>query len=349
MEPLPVQPRILVIRPGAMGDILVSTPLLANLKAAFPRGHIAFLVGSRFVPVLKANPYLDEVVVFDKNALGRLWTPGRMRNEMKFIAEVRDRRFDIVFDLLGNLRSAILSLWSGSRIRVGYNYRVRKFFYNRTVIARNPQYVVEFNLDSLRRVGIPIVSSGIHLPVDDADVSFAAGWLSEKGLDGEAPLIGLFPGGGWQSKRWPEEHFSKLGDMLVRHLGATVLIMGGPMEEHSVSRIASKMSSTPLRVRGLPLSRFAGLVSRLDLFVSNDSGPRYLAVAAGVPSIGLFGPTNGSNATPRDPKHVALTYHGECIGCNRLFCAEKDCMKGISPERVYEEAVRLLRSRELQQ
>jgi ADP-heptose:LPS heptosyltransferase len=345
MEADPALPRILVIRPGAMGDILVATPVLPNLRHAFPGSHIAFLVDRRFASVLEANPYIDEMIVFDKESMGRRWTPSRIKREMDFIAEVRARRFDMVFDLLGSLRSAILSLRCGAKVRVGYSYRIRKYFYNRMVIARNPQYVVEFNLDSLRRVGIPIVSREIHLPVRDTDVSFAGAWLSEKGVRGDTLLVGLFPGGGWQSKRWPERHFSVLGDLLARRLGAVVLIMGGPMEKGAVDRIASAMSSTPLRVEGLSLSNFAGLVSRLDLFVSNDSGPRYLAVAAGVPSVGLFGPTIGSNANPPDPKHVALSYGGECRCCNKLFCFGQECMKGIEPEGVYEEAVRLLEER----
>ena len=340
----PTPRKILVIRPGAMGDILVATPLLPNLRRAFPESHIAFLAGRKFVPVLKANPYLDEIIVFDKEKMGKRWNAGRIGREIRFVASIRARQFNIVFDLMGNLRSAILSLASGAGIRVGYSYRVRRFFYNRTVFARNPQYVVEFNLDSLRRLNIPVVQKDIHLPVDETDISFATQWLSAKGVCGGAPAVGLFPGGGWQSKRWPEEHFVRLGDLLARRLGAVVLVMGGPMEKDSVERIVSAMSSSPLKVEGLALSRFAGLVSRLDLFVSSDSGPRYLAVAAGVPSIGLFGPTHAPNANPPDPAHVALTYGGECTDCNKLFCAEKDCMKGITPEHVYEEAVRLLGS-----
>lgn len=337
--------KILVIRPGAMGDVLVSTPMLPNLRRAFPDSHIAFLVGTKFADALKANPYLDEVIEFNREAMGRYWGIGRLRREMRFLFSVRARRFDITFDLLGNLRTAILSLASGAKVRVGYGYRVRKFFYNRRVKPRNPQYVVDFNLDSLRRLDIPVVEKAIHLPVDDADVSFAEKWLRGKGYQGEKLLVGLFPGGGWESKKWPEEHFSRLGDLFVEKLNAIVLVMGGPNEKGSVSRIARGMSSEAIEVEGLSLSRFAGLISRLDLFVSNDSGPRYLAVGAGVPSIGLFGPTHAPNANPTDPMHRALTYAGDCIGCNRLFCAEQYCMKEMLPERVYEEAAGLLRSR----
>jgi len=268
---------------------------------------------------------------------------GRLKKELGFLASVRERKFDLVFDLLGNLRSAILCVASGARERVGYTYRIRKFFYNRKVVARNPQYVVEFNLDSLRRMGVPIHSKGIHLPVDDSDESFAEEWLSKQGIDRDGLVIGLFPGGGWPSKRWPEEHFSRLGDMLGSKLGAAVLVMGGPQERESVRRILSSMSTKAFEVQGFPLSRFAGLISKLALFVSNDTGPRHLAMAAGIPSIGVFGPTHAANTDPGLPIHSSITYGGSCLGCNKLFCADHTCMREISPEAVFEESYRLLK------
>ena len=334
---------ILVIRPGAMGDVLVATPVLSNLKNAFPRSRIAFLVGKKYADVLKANPYIDELIEFDKESMGRFWGIGRLRKELAFLASIRARRFDLALDLLGNLRTAILCAASGAKERVGYTYRIRKFFYNRKVVARNPQYVVDFNLDSLRILGVPIGDKNIHLPADESDLVFAEEWLTKSGVDKDRLLIGLFPGGGWSSKRWPEGHFARLGDMLSSGLNASVLVMGGPQERSSVKRIISSMSAEPLEVENLPLSRFAGLISKLHLFISNDSGPRYLAVAAGIPSIGLFGPTEAMNANPTDSIHAAMTYGGDCLGCNKLTCADQTCMKRILPETVFKESCRLLK------
>ena len=334
---------ILVIRPGAMGDILVATPVLLNLRNAFPKSRIAFLVQKRFADVLKANPYIDELIEFDKESVGHFWGIGRLKKELAFLASIRARRFDLALDLLGNLRTAILCVASGAKERVGYTYRIRKFFYNRRVVARNPQYVVDFNLDSLRMLGVPIEKKDIYLPAEESDKTSAGEWLAGHGLDEDRLLIGLFPGGGWSSKRWPEEHCARLGDMLSSRLNASVLVMGGPLERSSVKEIIFSMSSTPFEVEGLPLSRFAGLISKLHLFISNDSGPRYLAVAAGIPSIGLFGPTNATNANPTESIHSAITYGGDCLGCNKLTCTDQTCMKKILPEAVFEESCRLLK------
>lgn len=334
---------ILVIRPGAMGDILVATPVLLNLRNAFPKSRIAFLVQKRFADVLKANPYIDELIEFDKESVGHFWGIGRLKKELAFLASIRARRFDLALDLLGNLRTAILCVASGARERVGYTYRIRKFFYNRRVVARNPQYVVDFNLDSLRMLGVPIEKKDIYLPADESDKAFAGEWLAGRGLGENRLLVGLFPGGGWSSKRWPEAHFSHLGDMLSSKLNASILVMGGPQEKDSIKRIISLMSAEPVEVQGFSLSRFAGLVSKLHLFISNDSGPRYLAVAAGIPSIGLFGPTNATNANPTESIHSAITYEGDCLGCNKLTCADQTCMKRILPEAVFEESCRLLK------
>lgn len=334
---------ILVIRPGAMGDVLVATPVLSNLRSAFPKSRISFLVGKKYADVLKTNPYVDELIEFDKEGMGRFWGIGRLRREIAFLASIRAKGFDLVLDLLGNLRTAILCFASGASQRVGYDYRVRKFLYNRKVVANNPQYVVDFNLDSLRMLGVPIENKDIHLPADESDMVFAEEWLTKSGVDRDRLLVGLFPGGGWPSKRWPEEHFSRLGDMLSSRLNASILVMGGPQERNSVKRIISSMAAEPVEVEDLPLSRFAGLISKLHLFISNDSGPRYLAVAAKIPSIGLFGPTEAMNANPTDSIHSAITYGGDCLGCNRLMCADQICMKRILPETVFEESCRLLK------
>jgi heptosyltransferase-2 len=334
--------RILVVRPGAMGDILVASPLLPNLRRAFPESYIAFLVDKKFNEVLRGNPYIDEFIEFDREHIARSRGLKRIMMEIAFLRRIRAERFDTVFDLLGSLRTAILSVASGAKERVGYTYRVRKLFYNRRVLARNPQYVVDYNLDSLRRLGITICDKDIYLPSSESDASFADEWLSSKGIDNKRPVVGLFPGGGWESKRWPLEHFSRLGDMLASDLKARVLVMGGPQERDSVRRIASSMSQEQNEVLDISLSRFAALVSRLDLFVSNDSGPRYLAVAAGVPSIGLFGPTDAVNANPPLPIHRAVTYGGDCLVCNRLTCRDQTCMRELAPEMVFEVARTLL-------
>ncbi len=332
-----------------MGDILVASPLLPNLRRAFPGSYIAFLVDRKFSEVLKGNPFIDELVEFDRQSIARSRGLRRVLMEIAFLKRIRLERFDTVFDLLGSLRTAILSVASGARERVGYTYRVRELFYNRRVLARNPQYVVEYNLDSLRRLDIPVHDREIYLPSSELDESFANDWLSKRGINKEGPIVGLFPGGGWESKRWPLEHFSRLGDMLVSDLKARVLVMGGPQERDSVRRIASSMSQERHEVMDLPLSRFAALVSRLDLFVSNDSGPRYLAVAAGIPSIGLFGPTDATNANPPFPIHRAITYGGDCLVCNRLTCPDRTCMREISPEMVFEASKTLLGRRGEQQ
>jgi ADP-heptose:LPS heptosyltransferase len=334
---------ILVIRYGAMGDVLVATPLLPNLRAAFPESRISFLVQKRFAGALRKNPYLNEVIEFDRDGMGQVWGIGRIKKELRFLASIRQREFDAVFDLQGNLRTAILALMSGARERVGFTYRIRKYFYNRKVPARNPQYVVDFNLDTLRAVGIPVKAGGITIPVDESDKAFASRWLTERGLKEGDLLIGLFPGGGWQSKKWCEDSFSKLGEMLSSGLKAKVLLIGGPQEAESVKRIVSSMRGKAHEVLGLSLSELAGLITKLDLFVSNDSGPRYIAVGAGIPSIGLFGPTSFANANPPCAIHSAVTYGGDCLACNKTACEDNKCMKGISPERVFEECRKLLK------
>ena len=193
--------KILIIKLRAIGDVVLSTIVIPNLRAAFPGAKIDFMTEPPARDVVAGNPDLNQVIVFDRMRIQRMGFWGGLKANLQFIAEIRKTRYDMVFDFFGNPRSAWLTVLSGSRKRIGYNWRGRKFAYNHVVISRAAEvHEAEFHLDALTALGIPIVSRDLNLPIPDSAQTFAENFFRENGLE-SGRVIGLNASGGWPAKK----------------------------------------------------------------------------------------------------------------------------------------------------
>lgn len=344
--------RILLIKLRALGDVILSTPVVWNLRQVFPKAQIAFLTEEAGAELLKNDPALNEVIVYPRQAVESMAGTSRIREERRFLDRLKAKKYDWVIDLFGNPRSAWLTYLSGARKRVGFAYHFRKWAYNVKVPPKNPQYVVEFNLDALRALGIPVVDSRLRVHLREEDMAYAETYLSHQRLGGEGPVVGLFPGGGWESKRWGLKGFTEVGDALSQEYGARVLLLGGKKEEKDLEEIAATMKKRPAILSEATLGQLAAVTSKLSLWIGNDSGPKYLGVAFDVPTVTIFGPTDSANATPPGGRHLAVKAEVPCLVCNQTTCPFKpederhqQCMSKVSPEQVLEAAKRLLDER----
>jgi lipopolysaccharide heptosyltransferase II len=261
------------------------------------------------------------------------------------IRYIRQRRYDAVFDLFGNPRSALLTWLSGAPLRAGFSFRGRQLAYNLKVEPRGDRvHEVEFNLDALRALQIPIVSRALKVAVDSASDDYARQFWRENGLQ-DRMVIGLNPSGGWYTKRWPLQAFAQLGDRLQRELNAIALLIWGPGEWDDVQAIANMMKTPPVLAPQTTLKQLAALLSRLALLVSNDSGPMHLAAAMGTPVVGIYGPTRPDLQGPWGEGHETVVKTGlPCLGCNGVTCkiVTHDCMKKLEVEEVWEAVKRRL-------
>ena len=331
--------KILVIKLRAIGDVILATPVLENLRQAFPQAQIDFLTEKPCAPIVAGHPALNEILIFDRKP------PGASR---KLIQQVRRRRYDLVLDLFGNPRSAVLTLLSGAPMRVGFRFRVRQHAYNLKVEPRGDRvHEVEFNLDALRALEIPIVTRKLLVAVDEASENFAKQFWRENGLENRR-VIGLNASGGWYTKRWPLDFFAQLGDRLQRELKAAVLLLWGPGEYVDAKTIAQMMQAPSLLAPPANLKQLAALLRKLTLLVSNDSGPLHLAAAMGTRVVGIYGPTRPDLQGPWGEGHVIVMKTGlACLGCNGVTCkiVTHDCMKQLEVEKVWEAVQRnILRS-----
>ncbi len=327
--------RILIIKLRAIGDVVLSTIVLPNLRRAFPHASIEFLTEKAAAPVVLNHGDLDDVVVFDRSSSGSAW----------LVREVRRRRFDLVIDLFGNPRTALVTWLSGAVHRVGFRFRGRAYAYNRLVTPRGGEvHNTQFNLDALEAIGVPIVERTIHFPVSDKDIQFAETFFAESGA-GHVPVIALNSGGGWYTKRWGLDRFAEVGNRIAADYQVRLLLVWGPEEEGDVARIRSRLTFEPLVPPKTSLGQLGALLRRCSLLITNDSGPMHIGAALGTPVVAIFGPTNPELQGPYGVDSEIIRCEPlHCLGCNLTECPiGHPCMRGLKVNAVLDGARRFLR------
>jgi heptosyltransferase III len=333
---------ILVIKLRYVGDVLLATPVLRALRDRFPDARITMAVNKGTEDVLRWNPDLDEAL-----ALRR----GGLRDELRFLLNLRRRNFDLVVDLTDGDRSAFLSWWTGAATRIGFNreHRWRGAFYTAVIPHTPGLHRIDRNLEALRPLGIDpkTVTPELHLSAEEerqaARLLIDLGAAPHSGV--ARPLIMLHPGARYWFKSWPVERFAALADRLVEAHGCQVLIGGSDQDEKAAAGIVGAARSKPITLAGrADLLTFAAIVKHCALFIGNDNGALHIAASVGTPVVGLFGPSNPREWGPRGDR-VAVLYKGlDCRACFHPTCerGEANCMRQISVDEVFDAAAPFL-------
>lgn len=342
--PAPQTPqRILLIKPSSLGDIVHALPVLAGLRASFPQAHIAWLIGSSFASLLEGHPLLDEVIPFDRRRYGRLWRDPRVAWEFAgFLRGLRRRRFDLVLDLQGLLRSGIMALASGAPRRIGFA-RSREpagvFYTQRVACPPAVEHAVDRNVHLARAAGVTIERIEFPLALRDAERRDAARLLAEDGLAAGESYVAVLPGARWPSKRWSPQQFAKLIDLLQAERAGRCVLLGGAEERDTAGQIANGCASRPIDLVGrTSLRQLVALLAGAERVVCVDSGPMHIAAALGRPLVALFGPTNPARTGPYSPRARVVTNPVPCAPCYRRICplGHQDCLARLGPQAVLE-------------
>lgn len=324
---IPRAERALIIKLRGIGDVVLSTPVIDNLAAAYPGIRIDYLCERFAAPAVEGLPNVRSVIAFDR----------RRDSGLELVRTVRAARYDLVIDLFGNPRTALVTRLSGARHRAGFPFRGRAYAYNHHVTPRGSDvHNVEFNLDVLRALGVPVTMTRPSFPLEDAAVTTAGTWLVSQGLDGKE-LIGVNPSGGWSAKRWRLEHFADLVRLLCERRGASVLLFWGPGEQGDVATVNERSGNRAFIIPRTTVKEMGAFIARCSYFISNDAGPMHMAAALGIPSLGIYGPTNPRLQGPFGPRNAWVrNEEADCLECNLLDCPiGHQCMTDLSPERVF--------------
>lgn len=318
--------RILVIKLRAVGDVVLSTIVLENLRRALPDARIDFLTEAASADIVRSHPAVATTLVYDH----------RKMSGWDLIRLVRISRYDAVLDLFGNPRTALVTRLSGARVRIGYRFRGRTYAYTHVVDPRGGVvHNTQFNLDALEAVGIPIVDRSIRLYPSDDDRRVIDQFLGSAGLQGKT-LVALNASGGWYTKRWSIANFASLADHIVEKYHWPIILPWGPGQRPEVEQLRDTMRQTAVIPPATTLLQLAALFERCAYVVTNDSGPMHIAAASGSRVLGIYGPTRPELQGPYGTGHATIRREGlDCLGCNLTECTIGNiCMTELSVEAV---------------
>jgi len=330
--PAPGSPQnILWIRVDRIGDMVLSTPAFKAIKAAFPRTRLTVMASQANQTLLKNNPHVDEVIIYDRSA--------PLTQRIRFLKGLQARRFDWAVDPYDDyeLETAWIAWMSGAAYRVGYAAFGREVFLDASMPGPGPnRHFVDVNLDLLTLVGAPVIDRHPSLYLDQAEQAWAGQWLHKQGLQ-DKMLIAVHPGAYYETQRWPVEYFAYLIHMILERKGADVFLFGAPADAGLIAQIQAMVQKPVQVLIGSDIQCFLALLSYCRILVCNNSGPLHCAVALHVPTISFMGPTIKARWAPIGEMHHVFRMNDlSCIGCNLGYCRIKthECMRRIMPERV---------------
>lgn len=342
MEPPDREPRrILIIRPSALGDVCRSVPVLAALRARWPQATIDWLVQDAFAPAVAAHPALSEVVAFPRRDLSPLARPDRLVAALRWGNALRRRRYDLVVDCQGLIRSGLMTAATAAPVRVGAAdaREMAHLAYTRRVPAAGDQHAVDRML-ALAQAAIDTYGAAEPIAAPDmrlyttAESRQAADALLAGGAGG--PLVVLAPTSRWPAKQWPDERFAELARALLDRTDASIAVVGGPGERGQCERTCALGDGNP-RVVDLVartgIGELMAVVQRAALVVANDSAVLHMAVGFDRPLVALFGPTLTNLVGPyrreadviqhERPDHASAHKHAANAGMMRAIAADE--------------------------
>ena len=311
--------RFLIVRLGALGDVVHAIPVAAALRRAFPAARIDWLVSA------KHREILDFVTVIDRRLA--ISDRGGATNGTSLLAAVRElrrNRYDVAIDLQGLIKSALLSRASGAPQVIGFSSgyareRLARLFYTE---AHDPgrgglynpaetRHVVEMNLGLLEPLGVTLAKP--EFPIEDVDSNVARWAMAHTG--GAYALLN--PGAAWPNKRWPPDRFAALAAELRNRRGLMSVILWGPGEEALARETAAAADGAAVASPKTAIGDVIALARGAAVMVSGDTGPTHIASAVGTPLVGIYGPTRPSRNGPMAADDAVVTRDPICQ-CHHL-------------------------------
>lgn len=351
--------KILIINPYGIGDVLFTTPVISNLRLAYPNATIAYLANRRTADFLKFNPEIARVFIYERDDFVETYR----RNPLEFIQKsfelfnsIKKEGFDMIFDFSLNSTFGFLSAVCGIKKRVGFDYKKRgRFLTHRLpMVGYEEKHVIEYYLDLLRLIKLPVPVKHMTMDLPREDIQWAKEWLKEHNINSAKPLIAVLPGGGasWgkaaRYKRWPASNYAHLIDKIVENFDADIILLGDPKEEDLCREVVNQAHfPVHFAVGKTSVLRLAALLKLCQGAIVNDGGPLHVAEAVGTKTVSIFGPVDPQVYGPYPVGNHAVVQKGlPCQPCYRRFrmasCSHISCLGELSVDDVYRKVQSIL-------
>ena len=327
--------KILVIRLDRIGDMVITTPIFRALKEKWPDAQITVLTNPVNKNIVINNPFIDYILVYDRENKHK-----SLNSRLIFFRSIRERKFDLVIDpyLDYELKTSFITRFVGNRFRLGFEFAGREIFYN---IRYNPnifpvstekRHMIDYDLDLLTYIGIKTQKRQpeIFLSTDEKENAYKL--LEEAGTNPESKIIGIHPGGHYESQRWPIKRFAAISDYLITNYDVKVILFAGQAEKQLLSEFKGYAVKTPIFLENLSLREFMSTLSHCSLLLCNNSGPLHIATALNIPTVSTMGPTVPYHWWPYGKDHIVLRKDVDCSPCKNGICKTHECMELITTD-----------------
>jgi heptosyltransferase I len=321
--------KLLIVRLGALGDIVHALPVAAALRERYADAQIDWLVDSKHASLLDFVPVISRSVAVDSRRFGAA---------LGVVRDLRRQGYDVALDLQGLVKSAAFARLSGASRVVGFaraflREKPAVWFYSETVDPGAAAHVVDKNLSTLARFAIADRSRRFPILVPESAACEAVGARLAK--DGRRGYALINPGAAWPNKRWPPERFGEVASTLSGRHALLPVVVWGPGEEAVAARIVEASGGSAMAAPPTGIGDLLALARGARLMLSGDTGPLHLAAAVGAPVVALFGPTDPERNGPWAEADISLSRFGDCVCHYQRQCRRsRGCIEDISVEDV---------------
>ncbi len=338
--------RILVSRTDRIGDVLLSTPVFEALRKKYPFAYIAALVSPYAQDIVRGNPFIDEVIIYDKDREHK-----SILSSLKFALWLKAKKFDLALILHPINRMHLIAYFAGIKRRVGYDRKLGVFLNDRIKHTKQfgAKHEMEYALDLVRHLGIE--SEGIlpYMPISKDSQEKADQILINAGVGRDDKVLIIHPSASCPSKIWPTERFAGVCDVLMEKYNFKVLVIASSKDYGLAEQVVKAMKHQAVNLAGkTSVGDLAALLKKSALFISNDSGPVHIAWVVGTPVIAIFGRGQKGLSPlrwgPRGLPDRILHKQVGCIECLAHNCIKDfECLKSIDAAEVISAADGILK------
>jgi heptosyltransferase-1 len=324
-----LSPKILLVRLGALGDIVHTLPVAAALRESYPDARIDWLVDSHHTAIIDLVTVISRRTAVDsRQVLDGLRTTGMLRRE----------RYDVAIDAQGLVKSAAFARLSGAARVVGFDRshvreRAASFLYTDRVDPGDAPHVIDWNLSLLAPLGI--TDRTRRFPIAMTESAALEPVAARVARDGRQGFALVNPGAGWPNKRWPLDRFGQVATWMARAHGLLPVVLWGPEEQDVAARIVNRSRNTAILAPKTGVVDLLALSRGARLMLSGDTGPLHLAASVATPIVALFGPTNPARNGPWDAEDISLSRYDDCVCRYERRCRRvRACIEDISVDEV---------------
>jgi lipopolysaccharide heptosyltransferase II len=330
-------PKILIVQPSRIGDIIFSLPTLAAIKQKYPHARISWIVDERCYEILDGNPLLEKIFVWNRKQKS-------IKYYIDLMKSLRKQKFDLSIDLHGLAKSAMLVKLAGAKFKLGSSstngMREFSWLFSKEIKSNGNHHCVERHFKVAKYLDC---SDEINYPIHIPEESFRSvrNKLLKENVNLEK-IIGMHAGGGWLSRRWGASKYASLAKMVKVELDADIILIGGKeggiSEKGLNEEIISESGVYIIDMTGkFTLKELCAFLQMCKVFVGNEAGPMHIATALNIQSVAILGPTDAKRTGPYNGNTKIIQHKMECQPCRNRNCINPKCMQAVTIDDVFEE------------